>query len=75
MLREQDQDVPSPEVIAPDQTLKTGANAGTSIVFAHLDGLVHPAIAVTKVCALRPAQMNTETFRGAMSGIEVRSRM
>lgn len=57
--------LPSPEVVAADETLETGPDAGRAVVLTHLDCLVHPAIAITEVCALGSAKVNAKAFFGA----------
>ena len=52
----------SPEVVTTDETLKTCAKIGGAEVLAELDRLIHAAVAVSEVGALRSSKVDVKTF-------------
>jgi hypothetical protein len=67
-----------PKVVSPDEALPAGPEDRVPVVISELDGLVYPAMAITKVGRLRDTEMGTEALdvtwyeRIDVSGIQYR---
>ena len=53
------------QMVAANESLEAGSKECISKVLAELDGLVHEAVAITKVGGLRSSQMNVEALSRA----------